>query len=184
MPQCHAAARACAQTNTTLIVQDASLCSASVADNIAFGVAASQADVQAAAQAAGAHGFITALPQGYDTCVSDASLSGGQRQRLSIARALLRRPQLLILDEATSALDAESDAAFQRTLDKVQAERSLIVVVIAHRLATVQRCSRIVVLDAGVVVEQGTHSELLAAGGSYAKLVEQQALMGSSQAQT
>lgn len=155
-----------------VVSQDTLLFNDTVEANIAFGCdGATHEQVQAAAQAAQAHDFIMQLPQGYNTNIGEGggSLSGGQRQRISIARALLRDPELLILDEATSALDTESERLLQQTLDTVLEGRTAIV--IAHRLSTVVNADRIVVLDAGRVVESGTHHELLARGGRYSELV-------------
>jgi ATP-binding cassette subfamily B protein len=131
--------------------------------------------VIAAARAADAHGFIVSLARGYDTEIGErgVTLSGGQRQRLALARAFLKDAPLLILDEATSALDAESEAAIQRALARLMRGRTTLV--IAHRLSTIQAADRIVVLDAGRVVESGTHAELLARpDGLYRRLYEQQ----------
>ncbi len=158
-----------------LVAQDAGLFSGSAADNIRFGRQdASDEAVRAAAAAAQAEGFIDALPQGFDTPVGERAktLSGGQRQRLALARALVRDAPILLLDEATSALDAENERLVQRALDDAMTGRTTLV--IAHRLATVLRADRIVVMDAGRVVEEGRHAELVARGGLYARLAELQ----------
>ena len=154
-----------------LVSQDVFLFSGSVRDNIAYGhPAATDADVERAARLAEAHEFISALPAGYDTVVGERGqkLSGGQRQRLSIARAIVRDPAILVLDEATSAVDNETEAAIQRSLAAVSRGRTTLV--IAHRLSTVRHAHRIHVLEAGLVAEAGTHEELLRAGGLYAAL--------------
>ena len=155
-----------------VVAQDTLLFNDTVAANIAFGCPnATRADIEQAARAAQAHDFIVGLAQGYDTSLGEGGslLSGGQRQRISIARALLRNPDLLIFDEATSALDTESERLLQATLDEVLRHRSAIV--IAHRLSTVVNADCIVVLDHGRVVERGTHTQLMALNGRYAQLV-------------
>ena len=154
-----------------IVPQDAVVFSSSALENIRYGKPeASDAEVHAAARAAFAHDFITALPQGYDTFLGERGvrLSGGQRQRIAIARAVLKNPPLLLLDEATSALDAESERLVQAALDSAMRHRTTLV--IAHRLATVQKADLIVVLDHGRLVEQGTHTELIAHAGVYAGL--------------
>ena len=154
-----------------LVPQDAVIFAASARENIRFGrPEASDEEVRAAAEAAGAAAFLDSLPEGFDTFLGEKGtrLSGGQKQRLAIARAVLRNPAVLLLDEATSALDAESERAVQAALERLMAGRTTIV--IAHRLATVQKADRIVVMDAGRVVAEGTHRALMARGGLYARL--------------
>ena len=154
-----------------LVPQDPVIFSGSALGNIRYGRPdASDEEVQAAARAAHADGFIHALPQGYATFLGERGvrLSGGQRQRIAIARAMLKNAPLLLLDEATSALDAESERLVQAALESAMRDRTTLV--IAHRLATVQQADRIVVIDQGQLVEQGTHAELLAANGLYARL--------------
>jgi subfamily B ATP-binding cassette protein MsbA len=158
-----------------MVTQDTVLFDDTVANNIAFGrPAASRAEIERAARAAHAHEFVVTLDRGYDTLIGERGqrLSGGQRQRLAIARALLRDSPILILDEATSSLDAESELLVQEALATLMLNRTSFV--IAHRLSTVRRADAIVVLERGVVVETGTHDELMARGGAYAKLYDLQ----------
>ena len=159
----------------SIVQQNAPLFAGSAADNIAFGKPdASREEIEAAARAAYAHEFIQALPQGYDTALGEGAftLSGGQRQRLAIARAILRDAPILLLDEATSALDSESEAAIQRAFEDFSRDRTT--VVIAHRLSTVRGADKIVVMDQGQVLDQGTHDQLMSHGGLYARLVDLQ----------
>ncbi|MES2835478.1 MAG: ABC transporter transmembrane domain-containing protein [Pseudomonadota bacterium] len=157
------------------VSQEAPLFSGSALENIRFGrEAATEDEVRAVAEEAQALGFVEALPEGFDTPLGERgkSLSGGQRQRLAIARALVREAPILLLDEATSALDAENEQLVQAALDQAMEARTTLV--IAHRLATVLRADRIVVMEAGRVVDEGTHGELIARGGLYARLAKLQ----------
>ena len=159
------------------ISQDAILFNDSILNNIAFGVEeATKEEIIEAAKIANAHEFILETESGYDTVIGDRGmkLSGGQRQRLTIARAILKNPQILILDEATSALDSESERLVQDALEKVMKNRTSIV--IAHRLSTIQHCDNIVVMREGSIIEQGKHEELLQLSGVYKKLVELQGI--------
>ncbi len=158
-----------------VVSQDTVLLNDTVYANIAYGSPGAERErVAAAARAANADGFIEALPQGYDTVLGERGtrLSGGQRQRIAIARALLRDPPILILDEATSALDTESERLVQQAIDRLMRRRT--VLVIAHRLATVRDADEIVVLDAGRVIQRGTHEQLFRAGGLYRRLYDMQ----------
>jgi ATP-binding cassette subfamily B protein len=158
-----------------LVPQETVIFGGTAADNIRFGRADASADeVREAARLAEADGFISALPDGYEAAMGERGvrLSGGQRQRIAIARAILRDAPLLLLDEATSALDAQSEAAIQQALERLESGRTTLV--IAHRLATVKRADRIVVMDGGRIVAQGTHQSLLDEGGLYAELARLQ----------
>ena len=164
-----------------LVPQEPFIFGATVADNIAYGrPIASRAEIEAAAKRAAAHGFISALPQGYDTEIGEhgVTLSGGERQRLAIARAILKDAPVLLLDEATSALDAGNETLVQEALGELMKGRTTLV--IAHRLATIVGADRILVLDAGEIVEQGDHATLLAAGGLYARLARLQFETGAA----
>jgi ATP-binding cassette subfamily B protein len=165
-----------------LVSQDVFLFHGTVADNIAYGSSgASRTAIARAAELAEAASFIDALPQGYDTVVGERGqrLSGGQRQRIALARAILRDPPVLVLDEATSAVDNDTEAAIQRSLDHITAERTTLV--IAHRLSTVRHADRIVVLDHGRIVESGSHDALIQRNGAYAGLWRVQAGLRASE---
>ena len=161
----------------TAVTQEPVLFNGTIFDNIAYGVqGASREDVEEAARAAYAHDFVMRLPEGYETSVGEQGslLSGGQRQRIALARALLKDSPVLILDEATSALDSESESLVQKAIDTLLEGRT--VLVIAHRLSTVQAADQIVVVDNGEIIEKGSHAELVAGAGLYSKLVSSQSL--------
>lgn len=158
-----------------IVPQETIMFSGTIAQNIAFGQDNfDQKAVEAAARVANAHEFIMQLPAGYQTWVGErgVNLSGGQRQRIAIARAVLLDPKILILDEATSALDSESEALVQQALERLMQNRT--VLIIAHRLSTVRKCDRILVLEKGQIVESGNHEQLLSVEGKYAHFYAQQ----------
>jgi ATP-binding cassette, subfamily B, bacterial len=164
-----------------LVPQDAFIFGATVADNIAYGApGVTREAVAAAAKQAAADGFISAMPQGYDTPLGErgVTLSGGERQRIAIARAILKNAPVLLLDEATSALDAESETLVQGALETLMKGRSTLV--IAHRLATIVNAHRILVIEAGRVVEEGSHASLMAANGLYSRLARLQFETGAA----
>ncbi|HEY8025968.1 MAG TPA: ABC transporter ATP-binding protein, partial [Burkholderiaceae bacterium] len=164
------------RSNIGLVLQEPFLFFGTIAENIAYGKPdASRAEIIAAARAAHAHEFILRLPQGYDSMVGERGqgLSGGERQRISIARALLIDPRILILDEATSSVDSETEKEIQKALENLVQGRTTIA--IAHRLSTLNRADRLVVLDRGQVVEEGKHDELMAREGAYFRLYQAQA---------
>jgi ATP-binding cassette subfamily B protein/subfamily B ATP-binding cassette protein MsbA len=170
------------QKRLGVVSQDTFLFNASIFDNIRFGnPGATMADVEAASRKAQAHTFITELPMGYETVIGERGyrLSGGQRQRLSLSRAILRDPELLILDEATSALDTESEELVQQAID--QFEGKYTVLVIAHRLSTIVNADVICVMEQGKIIERGTHAELIKMGGRYSKLWAKQSKEKSGQ---
>jgi ATP-binding cassette subfamily B protein len=159
------------RVRAALVPQEVALFADTLAENIRYGMPdATRADIERAAATAEATEFIARLPEGLDTKVGErgVTLSGGQRQRIAIARAVLRDAPILLLDEATSALDAESEAKVQAALERIMGSRTTLV--IAHRLATVQKADRILVLDQGHLVEEGTHQSLIAKGGIYSRL--------------
>ena len=181
LPGAREADPAAVRARIALVPQDPAIFSSSVADNIRFGRPnATDEEVRDAAERAAAWGFISALPAGADTPVGErgVTLSGGQRQRVAIARAILKDAPILLLDEATSALDAESETLVQRALDEVMRGRTTLV--IAHRLATVVTADRILVMQDGAIVEEGTHAALLARDGLYARLARLQFDMDGS----
>ena len=160
-----------------IVTQESILFNDTVAKNIAFAIPnAKEEDIINAAKIANAHDFITDLEEGYENNIGDrgGKLSGGQRQRISIARAIMKNPPILILDEATSALDTESEKLVQEALSNLMKNRTSIV--IAHRLSTIQHANKILVLDKGRIIEQGTHDELLKLGGVYYKLINMQSV--------
>ncbi|MCB0100234.1 MAG: ATP-binding cassette domain-containing protein, partial [Caldilineaceae bacterium] len=163
------------RSRIALVPQDSTVFAASIAENIGFGrPGASRSEIEAAARTAMATDFIDRMPEGFDAIVGERgmTLSGGQRQRIAIARAVLRDAPILLLDEATSALDAESETLVQKALETLMRDRTTLV--IAHRLATVLKADRILVINDGRLIEEGTHASLVAQGGIYARLAKLQ----------
>ena len=165
----------CLRSQIAIVPQEVMLFGGTISENIAYGKpGASREEIEAAATRANAHGFISELPETYTTLVGPrgTKLSGGQRQRIAIARAILADPKILLLDEATSALDSESERLVNEALERLMAGRTSLV--IAHRLSTVRHADQILVISKGKLIEQGTHDELYAAGGTYRFLAETQ----------
>jgi ATP-binding cassette subfamily B protein len=163
-----------------VVLQEPYLFRGTVAENIAYGdPQATMDNIIAAARAANAHDFVVGFPDGYDTVVGERgqTVSGGERQRLSIARAILNNPQILILDEATSSVDSKTEMKIQQAIDRLVEGRTTIA--IAHRLSTLRRADRLLILDKGKLIEEGTHDELMAKDGLYAGLHKTQAELHS-----
>ena len=161
-----------------VVTQDAILFNDTIANNISFGMENSSADkIMEAAKIANAHDFILQLPNGYETNIGDGGgkLSGGQKQRISIARAVLKNPDILVLDEATSALDTESEKLVQDALNNLMRNRTSLI--IAHRLSTIQHADEIIVMQDGKIMERGTHEELINQKGIYTKLTDMQSFV-------
>jgi ABC-type multidrug transport system fused ATPase/permease subunit len=170
------------RTQVAVVLQDTFLFNASVRENLQYGKPdASEKDLIAASTAAYAHEFIEALPEGYDTEIGERGvrLSGGQKQRLALARAILTDPRILILDEATSSVDAEAEYLIQQALESVLKGRTALV--IAHRLSTIRSADKIIVLEAGRIVEVGGHDDLMAADGLYSQLYRRQLALATSE---
>jgi subfamily B ATP-binding cassette protein MsbA/ATP-binding cassette subfamily B protein AbcA/BmrA len=164
-----------ARQQMAFVAQDTYLFPVSLGENIGCGrPGASQAEIERAARLANIHDFITGLPEGYATNAGEwgGPLSGGQKQRISLARAILKDAPILLLDEPTSALDAESEALIQEALDRFAHQRTTVVV--AHRLSTIKNANRVLVLQEGEIIEEGTHAELIARGGLYLELYQRQ----------